>query len=261
MIYVTCRAFVHVRDGTHMRFVPCEVCPLRIIPHFRQFTTAELNFVRALKSGQVDVPAGATIIEPGVSQGRLYTLFAGWAFRYRTLPTAQRQIVEILLPGSIIGLQQLMLGTSNSGVQSITPATLCILSGRSLSQLFRQHSDLSEAMVTTLMEEQRREDLRLSILSRPGGAARLAYFLLELFDRLERLNMTEDDWCYFPLRRRHLAELLGLSETHLSRSMSELRKGGFASVSANALRIVNRAQMAALADYAAVPNDAPHLLL
>lgn len=104
-----------------MNFIPCEDCALRRLALFKKFTAPELSFVRALKNNQIDVPARRVIIEPGRFAGKLYTLYAGWAYRYKLTPTGQRQIIDILLPGSLIGLQQLMLGDSESGVESLTP--------------------------------------------------------------------------------------------------------------------------------------------
>lgn len=233
-----------------MKFVPCGECPLRRMAQFKQFTTPELSYVRALKNAQVDLPARTILIEPGRFDGQLFTLFAGWAFRYRLTPSGERQIVDVLLPGSLIGLQQLMLGASDSGVESLTPVTLCVLTGRNLDEMFDRHSKLSGAMVLALMEDERRADRRIELVAKQNGPQRLAYFLLELVDRLASLGLGHDAMSYFPLQRRHLADLLGLSDTHVSRSMSELRRTDMAAIGANSLVIRDRVAMSALAGYA-----------
>jgi CRP/FNR family transcriptional regulator, anaerobic regulatory protein len=244
-----------------MNFIPCEDCALRRLALFKKFTAPELSFVRALKNNQIDVPARRVIIEPGRFAGKLYTLYAGWAYRYKLTPSGQRQIIDILLPGSLIGLQQLMLGDSESGVESLTPVTLCVLTGRSIDELFQRHSHLSEAMVFALMEDQRRADRRMALVAKQNGAERLAYFLLELVDRLVALDLGHDAMSYFPLQRRHLADLLGLSETHVSRSMQELRRGDLAAIAANSLVIRNRQLMINLSGYTLSTREHPRLLL
>lgn len=244
-----------------MKFVPCEECALRRMAPFKQFTTPELNYVRSLKSGQVDLPARTVIIEPGRFDGQLFTLFSGWACRYRVAPSGERQIIDILLPGSLIGLQQLMLGNSDSGVESLTPVTLCVLTGRPLAEMFDQHSKLSGAMVYALMEDERRADRRIEMVAKQSGPERLAYFLLELVDRLRPLGLGQDEMSYFPLQRRHLADLLGLSDTHVSRSMSELRREDLATIGANSLVIRNRSLMVALSGYVIGEPERQRLLL
>jgi CRP/FNR family transcriptional regulator, anaerobic regulatory protein len=244
-----------------MKFIPCEDCALRRLALFKQFTAPELGFVRGLKSDQVDVPARRIIIEPGQFSGKLYTLYAGWAYRYRLTPSGQRQIIDVLLPGSLIGLQQLMLGDSDSAVESLTAVTLCVLTGRHLEELFQQHSQLSRSMVFALMEDQRRADRRMALVAKQNGAERLAYFLLELVDRLQPLGLGHDTMSYFPLQRRHLADLLGLSETHVSRSMKELRQDDLAAIASNSLVIRDRQRMSTLSGYSLVAREHPRLLL
>lgn len=154
-----------------------------------------------------------------------------------------------------------MLGESDSGVESLTPVTLCVLTGRHIEELFQQHSHLSEAMVFALMEDQRRADRRMALVAKQNGPERLAYFLLELVDRLEALGLGQDTMSYFPLQRRHLADLLGLSETHVSRSMQELRRGDLAAIASNSLIIINRQLMSTLSGYTLAVRERPRLLL
>ncbi|RSY76565.1 hypothetical protein DAH66_21250 [Sphingomonas koreensis] len=94
-----------------------------------------------------------------------------------------------------------------------------------------------------------------------NGAERLAYFLLEHVDRLIALDLGQDAMSYFPLQRRHLADLLGLSETHVSRSMQELRRGDLAAIAANSLVIRNRQRMIKLSGYTPPTPERPRLLL
>ncbi|RSU48384.1 Crp/Fnr family transcriptional regulator [Sphingobium yanoikuyae] len=244
-----------------MKFIPCEDCALRKMAPFKQFTTPELSYVSALKSGQIELPPRTVIIEPGKYDGQLFTLFSGWAYRYRVAPSGLRQIIDVLLPGSLIGLQQLMLGASDSGVESLTPVTLCVLQGRSLNEIFDDHSKLSSAMVFALMEDERRADRRIEMVAKQSGPERLAYFLLELVDRLQPLGLGNDSMSYFPLQRRHLADLLGLSDTHVSRSMTELRRDDLATIGANSLVIRNRAMMTKLSGYVIGEAEHQRLLL
>ncbi|MGC9587501.1 UNVERIFIED_CONTAM: helix-turn-helix domain-containing protein, partial [Salmonella enterica subsp. enterica serovar Rissen] len=63
------------------------------------------------------------------------------------------------------------------------------------------------------------------------------------------MDLGHDAMSYFPLQRRHLADLLGLSETHVSRSMQQLRRGDLAAIAANSLVIRNRQLMINLSGY------------
>lgn len=52
--------------------------------------------------------AGATLPLEGQTDAPLYTLLSGWAFRFKTLSDGRRQILNFLLAGDFIGVQQRM---------------------------------------------------------------------------------------------------------------------------------------------------------
>jgi hypothetical protein len=61
---------------------PCEECPLRDMPHFRDFTPPELDFVSHFKTGELSVESGALILMEGSHSAHLFTVLEGWGFRY-----------------------------------------------------------------------------------------------------------------------------------------------------------------------------------
>jgi CRP-like cAMP-binding protein len=112
-------------------FVPWRQCPLRAKPLFRPFSEAELAFVSELKTDHIVVAPRVDIIQADEIGGPAYTLFEGWAIRYHRLPQGARQILDIVLPGDMIGLAAVLLGTIRHSVQALTPTTLCVLAAYS----------------------------------------------------------------------------------------------------------------------------------
>src|SRR5207244_4975590 len=92
------------RECGRMR-VPCFECALRACGAFKPISDMELAFINEMKRDHLTLPAGADIIAAGLGQAELYTLYAGWAFRFKMLPDGRRQILNILLPGDLIGLR------------------------------------------------------------------------------------------------------------------------------------------------------------
>ncbi|HEV7369192.1 Crp/Fnr family transcriptional regulator [Arenibaculum sp.] len=234
-----------------MAVVSCEQCRLRCKPQFHQFGDDELAFVQTLQSTQSSMAPNADILVPGEAKG-LFTLFAGWAYRYREFPDGNRQILDFLLPGDLIGLQATLLDQTQYGVKTLTAATVCVLDGRPLDEMFREHPALAHLLVRTLMQDQRRTDGQLAFLGRRTAAQRMGYLMLELFDRLDRIGMSNGTWCQFPLQRRHLADALGLSGAHVNRSMTDLRDAGLATLGNNVLVLLDRARLEDFAGYRAL---------
>ncbi len=82
------------------------------------------------------LPAGAEIIRAGDDSPELYTLYSGWAFRFKTLPDGRRQILNFLLPGDLLGLQAGMFDAALHGIEALTEVQLCVLPRRKVWALF-----------------------------------------------------------------------------------------------------------------------------
>ncbi len=234
-------------------FVPCGQCPLRQKPLFRPFAAAELDAVTAMKQDHVAVAPRTDIIHEDEVGGPVYTLFEGWAIRYHRLPGGARQILDILLPGDMIGLASAVLGTVKHSVQAITAATLCVLESKALPELFRCHPGLALNILQTRVEEEQRQDVRLSLLGRSRAEQRIGYLMLETFDRLRQRGMVDGgSTCPFPLLRRDLADAAGLSRVHVSRTLDTLRERRLADIQKGVLVMFDRASLASLVGYAPV---------
>ncbi|WP_073973514.1 Crp/Fnr family transcriptional regulator [Erythrobacter donghaensis] len=244
-----------------MNFVSCTQCPLRKLTHFRKHSPEELAFIASLKSGQVEHDAGTIIIEPGGHANQLYTLLSGWALRYRLTTCGERQIVEVLLPGSIIGLQSVLLGLQNEGVSSLTRVSLCVLGGAAVGELFAHQPGLARGLVNSLLQDQNRADRQMTLNAKTSSASRLGHFLLEIFDRAGALGGQSQRWCHFPLQRGDLSDLLGISPTHVSRSAGELSKLGLATIRGNTLEIIDRQALVGFSGYQIKHAEVKRLLL
>lgn len=104
----------------------CGTCLLHDLPHaFLPAAPEERVAIAAFRSGTRAVPAGQAIIEEAQRSTHLYTLYAGWAFRYKTLSDGRRQILHFLLPGDLMGLQDEFAEGYTHGVEAATDVRLC----------------------------------------------------------------------------------------------------------------------------------------
>ena len=120
----------------------CSACRLRQTDAFSAVKPAELAFVEAFRSATSQISAGGTIIYEQKPSGKLFTLYSGWAFRYKTLSDGRRQILNFLLPGDFIGLQQEFADSAMHGIEAVTDVALCVFPRNGLWDLFRNHPSL-----------------------------------------------------------------------------------------------------------------------
>ena len=239
---------------------PCDECPVRRWPVFKPFAEEELGFVRGMWVARRTVAPEADIVRTGEEGGPLYTLWSGWAYRYKLSGgnaagrgPRQRQILNFLLPGDPIGLESALTGSIRHSVCALTEVTLCVHNPRTFPRVFKRCPDLSRALLETVLRDNRHADERLTMLGRKSALERHAYFMLELHDRLAERGLVEKggdgERCPFPLRRRHLSDVLGMSGTHVARSLAELHASGLAEISGDTLIIRDRARLSALSGY------------
>ena len=97
----------------------CYECALRACGLFKPVTPEELNSINQIKRDHLSIPAGGEIIRAGDEAPELYTLYSGWAFRFKTLPDGRRQILNFLLPGDLLGLQAAMFDAALHGIEAL----------------------------------------------------------------------------------------------------------------------------------------------
>ena len=237
-------------------FIACSDCALRRKALFRPFSDEELAFVSRLKSDHRTHPAREHIVTAGDPAGPVYTLYEGWAFRYKSLANGGRQILDFLLPGDLIGLQGSLNGRMRHSVCTVTPVSLCVLAGQPFGTLFVEQPALAAALTGKILLDEERADERLLLLGRQRPTQRLAYLMLETRDRLRARAMGDEQACDFPLTYDQMADSLGLSRSQLARSLSELRERGWATLTAGQLLIGDVERMAAFCAYTGAPDGA-----
>ncbi len=115
----------------------CLDCPLRRQPLFVPMTPDELAFQRGFKTGELQIPIGADILNQGESSGSLYTVLTGMAVRSIMMEDGRRQVISFVFPGDLIGLQSGLMGEARHTVTAVTQMTLCTFPRNRVWDLFQ----------------------------------------------------------------------------------------------------------------------------
>lgn len=206
--------------NTPARRVPCEHCPLRANPYFRDFTPEELRFVSVFKRGELVQEPGSMILSEGAHSAQLFTLLSGWAFRYKMLEDGRRQILNFLLPGDLVGLQGSIIGKMEHSVESLSPVVLCVFQRDSLPTLFEQYPSLAFDITWLASREERMLDENLLSVGRRSALERAAYLIAFLYQRAEKVGMARRP--LIPISQQHVADTLGLSIVHTNKTLRKL---------------------------------------
>ena len=201
---------------------PCTLCPLRALPRFRDFTAEELDFVSRFKSDELSVERGATILVEGTHSAHIFTVLAGWSFRYKLLPDGRRQIMNYVLPGDLIGLQGGLMGEMDHSVEALSPVTLCVFERARLERLFERHASLAYDLTWIAAREERILDENLLSIGRRSALERTAYLISYLHEKASEVGMLGGSRRAIPVTQQHFADTLGLSLVHTNKTLRKL---------------------------------------
>ena len=227
----------------------CNACCLRKTGAFMPVNAEELQFIEAFRTGTTAVRAGGTILYEQKPNGKLFTLYSGWAFRYKTLSDGRRQILNFLLPGDFIGLQQKFADGAMHGIEAVTDTSLCVFPREGLWELFRGFPNLGYDITWLAAREEKMVDDNLVTAGRRNASERVAMLLMHLYRRAERVGMVREGWVEFPFNQQHIADALGLSLVHTNKTLRKLQQLGLHKLDAGWLRILDPLALETLADY------------
>ncbi|MEO8384188.1 MAG: Crp/Fnr family transcriptional regulator [Betaproteobacteria bacterium] len=238
----------------------CKECPLRKSSAFKRNTDEEIAFIQKFKTRQFSHPAGALIISEGLPSEDLYTLYAGWAFRFKSLSDGRRQILNFLLPGDFIGLQEKLADVSPHGVAAITTVSLCRFDRSGLWELYRNHPGLGYDVTWIAANQKAVLDENLLSVGRRNATERVATLLVQLYKRMKAIGLAKGASIDFPINQQHIADALGLSLVHTNKTLRKLAKMGFHQISDGQLTVHNPAALQRLADYYSAEESARPLI-
>src|SRR5262247_2743497 len=171
------------------RQVPCDKCPLRGLDILRKFSPEELAFVSEFKSGELTAQPGTTLFLQGTNAAHLYTMLAGWAFRYKTLADGRRQILNFVLPGDFIGLQGSIMNEMQHSVETLTDSVLCIFPRDKLWNRYTGYPALAVGVTGIAARQEQTVHESLLSVGRRSALERMADVLLHVVERMEVLGM------------------------------------------------------------------------
>jgi CRP-like cAMP-binding protein len=240
--------------------VPCHSCPLRAKGPFKDYADRDIRFLDELKKDHVAFEAGRDIVMAGDTDPPLYTLFSGWAFRYKLLPDGRRQILNFLLPGDPIGFQGHMFEASPHSVQTLTDVEVCSFHRSKVWELFRSHPELAFDLTWLTAREECFVDDNLLTAGRRSALEAVGALLIHLYKRADALGMHRNGGVEFPLTQNHIADALGLSLVHTNKSLRKLSRIGMHEIKNGTLTFLNGRAMEKLAQILDDPVAARPLL-
>jgi CRP-like cAMP-binding protein len=209
----------------------------------------EAEFLADLHEPRRKLARHRDIIVAGRRYDQLFILCSGVVSRYKVLSDGKRQILNLGLPGDLIGLPSSLFDVAVNSVSTLTEVAVAPVSFPKLFSLFSRFPRVATALFWAAASEAAMFGEHLVNLGRRSANERLAHLLLELMVRLRAAGLGDDRSYIMPLTQELLADVLGLSGPHINRTIRWLRDEGLATIEGQRVVVHDVAALSALAGF------------
>lgn len=173
----------------------------------------------------------------------------GYAIRYKLLRSGKRQILNVILPGNVIGFPVSFFDRSIYAVVAVTDLTYNVCPLEAYAQLCYEQPQFGLALSWLAAQEAAIYAEHIVDLGRRTPLERLAHFLLEIHARLLAVGHAEKTSFDLPFSQEIMADVLGLSVPHLNRVMQQLRTEQLITTRSRLVELTDMSSLQTLAHY------------
>lgn len=219
------------------------------LSHHLNLTFSEREALRGLERRERSYDAGEVIIREGDATGCLYIVASGWLHGSVMMKDGDRQILRFYFVGDITTTFSIAWGRSAATLQAVSRSTLFEISKEAFGSLFKRHPLLGALMFAISSSEQVAMADRLTSVSKTNGFTRIATLLLDIRSRLRAVDGSQGSSFELPLTQKDLGDAVGLTKTHVNRSLKALEASGLVERDGRLIRITDTAKLAELVQF------------
>lgn len=160
----------------------------------------------------------------------VYAVDTGWLARSRTISDGRHQIMVIFLPGEFCGIKTIFMTHQPDAIEALTTATVRRVHYQEVCSLAAQDFAVAIHLAQQLAADERHLHNWNLRLGRANAEERVAALLLELRNRLIRLEVAASEGYPLPLTQEQIAGHVGLTPVHVNRVLRRFRDLGMVSV-------------------------------
>ncbi|MBB3189133.1 Crp/Fnr family transcriptional regulator [Halomonas cerina] len=163
---------------------------------------------------------------PRTKVGELFILQSGWACTVRCTVDGDQQVIELLLPGDIIGLREFTFMRHVTEASMITRGMVQSFPHENIVDIIEASTPLAIALFANISRQEALLTERMLITLHRSARSRVLHFMIETFFRLDKVQHVELASFEFPVSQRLLGNILGLSPVHINRILKTLEEDG-----------------------------------
>jgi len=198
-----------------------------------ELSAADRSAILALPYVQRTYHASSYVVREGEPPRTYCDLIQdGFAYRQKLTSAGSRQIVSLHMRGDFLDLQHLFLNMADHNVQALTELKVVAVEREALQAIALNRPAIGRAMwIDSLVDSSIYREWVMNV-GRRDARARISHVLCEFALRMKAAGFPDDNGYELPLTQEQLADVVGLTPVHVSRTLKSLELDG----------IVNRAK-------------------
>jgi CRP-like cAMP-binding protein len=199
----------------------------------------DLDTLWQLVEAELTVGTRRDLVVDGYEYRKLCFVESGFAARYKLLHNGKRQIVNLILPGDVVGMPGSFLEKARYSVLTLTDLKMQVCSITDYVHLCYKRPQFALLLSWLAVHEAVVCAEHAINTGRRTPTERLAHFLLEMYARLEMVGFAAEASFDMPLSQEIMSDALGLSVPHLNRTLAKLRTDGLIKMSNHRVVLVD----------------------
>ena len=217
--------------------VSCDHCSLNTICFPRGLTRDEISELSALINVRKTLRRGDSICRQGSQFRGIFAIKSGVAKLIADDRFGNEHILRVLLPGELLGFDGLYDHKYHCSAVALDRLSYCELSANSMNDLFQNHPTLTRELFRH-SSEKIKQDRELIVLSTRSAEEKMAFFLIDLSDRMKKRGFSSAEFT-LSLTRQEIGDHLGLAMETVSRLLKKFQQQGLIVVNSKVIEITN----------------------
>ncbi|MCJ2083544.1 Crp/Fnr family transcriptional regulator [Methylobacterium sp. J-090] len=218
---------------------------IRKLESYEELTDADRRALRAFVPRLREVPARTDLIREGDIPSNMHLILDGFACRYKVLPDGQRQIMAYFIPGDFCDLNVFILDQMDHNIGTISQCQVVEIPRKSIDAITAQYPTITRAFWWCALVDEAVLRQWLVNMGARSPDQRIAHLFCELLLRMDVVGRVKDNSLPFPFTQTDLADSVGLSDVHVSRTLRKLRRLELITLHRRVLTILDAEQLKA----------------
>ena len=214
-----------------------------------RLSDADKEALLSIKGEIRDLKRDEDVLRDGDRPTYSVVVISGLLQRYTTSPEGKRQIHSFYLPTDTPCLEAVHIGVMDNNLGAVTQSRVGLVPFSELFRVMDTHPNLTALMWRETLVQASILRAWLMRNSQTLAHEQMAHLFCEIMTRAKAAGLAQGDTCDLPIRQEDLGDALGMTNIHVSRTLTLLRATGSVEFRSGKLTIMDWEQLVEIAQF------------